>query len=87
MGKAALDNDVGILYCCAPPSVHMKGVSVPKAFAVRGSPDYVWQANGRVLRLPTVQWAIGPDSAYHYLALGLLPYKVTWRHTYKEEKQ
>lgn len=74
----------------------MKGVSVPAAFGVRASPDYVWQvgclflfscvletcllnaisdvhmvqANGRILRLPQIQWAIGPDAAFHYNALG-----------------
>ena len=32
----------------------------------------------RPLNLPTVQWAIGPDSAFHWSALGLLPYKDTF---------
>jgi hypothetical protein len=75
MGEAAAANNVGVLYCCAPPSVHMKGVTVPAAFGVRASPDYVWApADGKVLKLPTVQWAIGPDSAFHWNGLGLLPY-------------
>ena len=78
MGEAAARNDVGVLYCCAPPNVHMTGVTVPAAFGVRASPDYVWQANGRVIKLPTVQWAIGPDNAFHWNGLGLLPYKDTF---------
>ena len=53
----------------------MSGVSVPAAYAVRASPDYVWQGGGKVLKLPTVQWAIGPDNAFHWSGLGLLPYK------------
>ena len=60
-------------YCCAHPSVHMNGVAVPAAFSVRASPDYVW-GSSRVLKIPQVQWAIGPDSAFHWLGLGLLPY-------------
>eukprot|EP00936_MAST-01D_sp_MAST-1D-sp1_P001500 g1500.t1 len=78
MAQAATDNGVGVLYCCAPPSVHMFGATVQAAYAVRASPDYVWQANGRVLKLPQVQWALGPDNAFHYLANGLLPYKDTF---------
>ena len=27
MGQAASDNHVGVLYCCAPPNVHMNGVT------------------------------------------------------------
>jgi hypothetical protein len=50
MGEAAAANDVGVLYCCAPPSVHMKGVTVPAAYGVRASPDYVWApSNGAPL--------------------------------------
>ena len=78
MGEAASDNDVGVLYCCAPPNVHMNGVTVPAAYAVRASPDYVWGAGGKPLKLPTVQWAIGPDNAFHWSGLGLLPYKDTF---------
>ena len=82
MGEAASEHNVGVMYCCAPPSVHMNGVAVPAAYMVRASPDYIWLA-GNPLRvypsltspLPTVQWAIGPDSAFHWLGLGLLPYK------------
>ena len=79
MGEAATDNNVSVLYCCAPPNVHMTGVTVPAAFAVRASPDYVWAPqNGKVLKLPTVQWALGPDNAFHWSGLGLLPYKDTF---------
>ena len=78
MGDAASKYGVGVLYCCAPPSVHMNGVTVPSAYAVRASPDYVWAASGRTLKLPTVQWALGPDNAFHWLGLGLLPYKDTF---------
>ena len=42
MGAAATDNGVGVLYCCAPPNVHMNGVTVEAAYAVRSSPDYIW---------------------------------------------
>jgi hypothetical protein len=78
MGDGAAANDVGVLYCCAPPNIHMNGVTVPAAYAVRASPDYVWGAGGRPLKLPTVQWAIGPDNAFHWSGLGLLPYKDTF---------
>ena len=80
MGDGARANDVGILYCCAPPSVHMHGMSIPSAYAVRSSPDYVWGVQGRSepLKLPTVQWAVGPDNAFHWSGLGLLPYKDTF---------
>ena len=79
MGEGAAANNVSVLYCCAPPNVHMTGVSVPAAFAVRASPDYVWApSDGHVLKLPTVQWAIGPDNAFHWNGLGLLPYKDTF---------
>jgi hypothetical protein len=54
MGQGAAENGVGVLYCCAPPSVHMSGVTVPAAWGVRASPDYVWQGNGQVLHLPQV---------------------------------
>ena len=30
------------------------GVTVPAAYAVRASPDYVWGAGGRAIKLPTV---------------------------------
>ena len=78
MGVGAAKNDVGILYCCAPPNIHMNGVTVPAAYAVRASPDYVWGARGHAIKLPTVQWAIGPDNAFHWSGLGLLPYKDTF---------
>jgi hypothetical protein len=78
MGEGASRSDVGVLYCCAPPNAHMTGASVPAAFGVRASPDYVWQASGRVLKLPTVQWAVGPDNAFHWNGIGLLPYKDTF---------
>ena len=64
MGQGAAENGVGILYCCAEPNVHMNGVTVPAAYAVRASPDYV--GSGATLRLPTIQWAIGPDNAFHW---------------------
>jgi len=35
MGEGAAANDIGVLYCCAPPNVHMNGVTVPAAYAVR----------------------------------------------------
>ena len=41
MGDGAAANDVGVLYCCAEPNIHMNGVTVPAAYAVRASPDYV----------------------------------------------
>ena len=41
MAKGAEDHGVGILYCCAHPSVHMFGATVQAAYAVRASPDYV----------------------------------------------
>lgn len=78
MGDGAAANEIGVLYCCAPPNIHMNGVTVPAAYAVRASPDYVWGAGGRPLKLPTVQWAIGPDNAFHWSGLGLLPYKDTF---------
>lgn len=78
MGEGASSNDVGVLYCCAEPNIHMNGVTVPSAYAVRSSPDYVWGAGNAAIQLPTVQWAIGPDAAFHWLGLGLLPYKDTF---------
>ena len=39
MGTGASENDAHVLYCCAPPNIHMNGVTVPAAFAVRASPD------------------------------------------------
>jgi hypothetical protein len=78
MGEGASKNGVGVLYCCAPPNIHMNGVTVPAAYAVRASPDYVWGAGGHAIKLPTVQWAIGPDNAFHWSGLGLLPYKDTF---------
>jgi len=36
----------------------MNGVTVPAAYAVRASPDYVWGAGGHPIKLPTVQWAV-----------------------------
>ena len=43
------------------------------------SADVVGGADGsKPLNLPTVQWAIGPDAAFHWSALGLLPYKDTF---------
>ena len=56
MGKGASDHGIGVLYCCAEPNVHMNGVTVDAAYAVRSSPDYV---AGNGINLPTVQWAIG----------------------------
>ena len=40
----------------------------------------VWgpSAHSAPIELPTVQWAIGPDAAFHWLGLGLLPYKDTF---------
>jgi hypothetical protein len=78
MGDSAAANDVGVLYCCAEPNIHMNGVTVPAAYAVRSSPDYVWGQGDGALLLPTVQWAIGPDAAFHWNGLGLLPYKDTF---------
>ena len=75
MGKGASANDIGVLYCCAEPNIHMNGVTVDAAYAVRSSPDYV---AGDGINLPTVQWAIGPDAAFHWNGLGLLPYKDTF---------
>jgi hypothetical protein len=77
MGEAAAAHGVNVMYCCAPPNVHMNGVTVEKAYMVRASPDYVWLA-GAPLKvypsetspLPTLQWAIGPDSAFHWLVSG-----------------
>jgi hypothetical protein len=76
LGEGAAENGVGVLYCCAEPNIHMNGVTVPAAYAVRASPDYV--GSGATLRLPTIQWAIGPDAAFHWNGLGLLPYKDTF---------
>ena len=58
----------------------MNGVTVKNAYAVRSSPDYVWgpSPHGAPIELPTVQWAIGPDAAFHWNGLGLLPYKDTF---------
>jgi hypothetical protein len=78
MGEGASENDVGVLYCCAEPNIHMNGVTVPAAYAVRSSPDYVGGGYGSAIHLPTVQWAIGPDAAFHWNGLGLLPYKDTF---------
>jgi hypothetical protein len=77
MGEGAAANNIGILYCCAEPNIHMNGVTVPAAYAVRSSPDYVWGpgTSGAPIELPTVQWAIGPDAAFHWNGLGLLPCK------------
>ena len=82
MGDGAAANDVGVLYCCAEPNIHMNGVTVPSAYAVRSSPDYVWGAGDAAIQLPTVQWAIGPDAAFHWNGLGLLPYKDTFISNY-----
>ena len=78
MGEGAASNNVSVLYCCAEPNIHMNGVTVPAAYAVRSSPDYVWGAGSAAIQLPTVQWAIGPDAAFHWNGLGLLPYKDTF---------
>merc|ERR1719272_1245848 len=78
MGTGAAENGAHVLYCCAPPNIHMNGVTVPAAFCVRASPDYVVGGPPHPLNLPTVQWAIGPDSAFHWNGLGLLPYKDTF---------
>ena len=78
MGDGATANNISVLYCCAEPNIHMNGVTVPAAYAVRSSPDYVWGVGGAAIQLPTVQWAIGPDAAFHWLGLGLLPYKDTF---------
>jgi hypothetical protein len=46
----------GVLYCCAEPNIHMNGVTVPAAYAVRSSPDYVWGPSGKKgapIELPT----------------------------------
>ena len=60
MGEGAAANGIGVLYCCAEPNVHMNGVTVPAAYAVRSSPDYVGGGYPSSIRLPTIQWAIGP---------------------------
>ena len=80
MGTAAAANEIGVMYCCAPPNVHMNGVSVPAAYMVRASPDYVWLAGAPLkpypnsqIPLTTQQWATGPDNAFHWNGLGLLP--------------
>jgi hypothetical protein len=78
LGEGASANGVGVLYCCAEPNIHMNGVTVPAAYAVRSSPDYVGGGYQSALHLPTVQWAIGPDAAFHWNGLGLLPYKDTF---------
>ena len=31
MGQGAAANDIGILYCCAEPNIHMNGVTVKNA--------------------------------------------------------
>ena len=47
----------------------MNGVTVPAAYAVRASPDYVWGAGGHPIKLPTVQWAVswGPAASSAFL--------------------
>jgi hypothetical protein len=62
-GDAASTNGIGVMYCCAPPNVHMNGVTVPSAYMVRASPDYVWLAGNplhvypsKSTPLPTAQW-------------------------------
>ena len=53
----------------------MNGVTVPAAYAVRASPDYVWGAGGHPIKLPTVQWAVswGP-AATHRASSAFLPW-------------
>jgi hypothetical protein len=87
MGEGASDNVVGVLYCCAEPNIHMNGVTVPSAYAVRASPDYVGGGYAGSIHLPTIQWAIGPDSAFHWNGLGLLPYKDTFISNYTSSQQ
>ena len=56
MGEGASANGIGVLYCCAEPNIHMNGVTVPAAYAVRSSPDYVWGPSGKKgapIELPT----------------------------------
>ena len=56
MGKAATTG-VDVMYCCAEPNVHMNGVTVPSAYAVRSSPDYVGNGPTCAFRLSVGDWA------------------------------
>jgi hypothetical protein len=76
MAESAARVGVSVQYCCSPPTVLHAGVEYSNAvIGVRASPDYVANANGGVR--PLFQWAIGAESAFHWLGLGLLPDKDT----------
>ena len=75
MAQSALRHAVTVQYCCSPPSVLHAGAQYAAAIGARASPDYVANANGGVR--PNFQWAIGVESAFHWLGFGLLPDKDT----------
>ncbi len=73
LSDAAVDARVSLQFCCSPPRVLHMAPSLPAAMSARASPDYVANARGGVR--PRYQWALGVESAFHYLGLGLLPDK------------
>ena len=75
MAQSAQKNSVTVQYCCSPPSVLHAGAQYAAAIGARASPDYVANANGGLR--PNFQWAIGVESAFHWLGFGLLPDKDT----------
>ena len=70
---AALTHGVSVQLCCTPPGILHQAVAYKAALSARTSPDYVANAPGGVR--PLFQWAVGVDSAFHWLGLGLLPDK------------
>ncbi len=75
LSAAASDARVALQFCCSPPRVLHMGPSLPAAVSARASPDYVANARGGVR--PRFQWAVGVETAFHFLGLGLLPDKDT----------
>jgi hypothetical protein len=74
MADAGTRANVSVQYCCSPPSILHAGAAFKAAIGARASPDYVAGSTG--LR-PLYQWAIGVESAFHWLGAGLLPDKDT----------
>lgn len=74
MADAATRANVTVQYCCSPPSILHAGVAYQSAIGARASPDYVAGSTGM---RPLYQWAIGVESAFHWLGAGLLPDKDT----------
>lgn len=74
MAASASRANVSVQYCCSPPSILHAGAAYQSAIGARASPDYVAGSTGM---RPLYQWAIGVESAFHWLGAGLLPDKDT----------